>query len=370
MLSVADIRRLRLRNQWLVSRPDATASDVVTHMGALQAQELWSGEWSIGSRSSSLDAAAVHDAAQNRRILRTWPMRGTIHFVPAPDAGWMLALGRTSAFKGVERRRDFLGLSEESAVAAIGVLRDALAHGEPVTRSECTRILEDAGLLTDRSQAYHLLWFAAQHGATCIGPQAGKEQTFVAFDSWVDEPVELSRDDALAELAFRYFDSHGPAARKELGRWTALPAADVRRAIELAGDRLVAVETEHGEMLLSSSAAETIGSAAVKVPEVASSVHLLSGFDEYMLGYGDRSAMMTAEQMKLVVPGSNGVFRPTVIDDGTVIGTWKRAVKKTRVDIVVSPFGDLSVRQRKGVDEAADAYGRFLGLDAVVTVAG
>lgn len=367
MLSTRDIRRVRLRNQWLAPRPDASAAEVVTHLGALQSQELWSGEWSIGSRSTCVDAAAVHDATMQRQVLRTWPMRGAIHFVPAIDAGWMLELGRTTAFKGVERRRDHLGLSEENAVAAIGVLHDALAHGEPVTRSECTRILESTGVLKDPKHSYHLLWFAAQHGATCIGPQVDGEQTFVALGPWVAAPEDLTRDDALAELAVRDFDSHGPANRKELGRWTALPAADVRRGIELAGERLTPVDTELGEMLLSTSVADTLDGTAMDPPERGREVLLLPGFDEYVLGYGDRSTMMTPEQLQLVIPGRNGIFRPTVVDDGVVVGTWKRTVKKTRLDVAVSSFEHLNARQRKGVERAAGEYGRFLGLDVAVS---
>ncbi|MBS1836065.1 MAG: AlkZ family DNA glycosylase [Actinobacteria bacterium] len=370
MLSTRDIRRLRLRNQWLSPRPAASAEAVATHLGALQSQELWSGEWSIGSRSSTLDAADVHDATVQRQVLRTWPMRGTIHFVPAIDAGWMLELGRTTAFKGVERRRERLGLSEQDAVAAVSVLRDALAGGEPVTRAECTRILESTGVLKDPKHSYHLLWFAAQHGATCIGPQVDGEQTFVALGRWVAAPEDPTRDDALAELAVRYFDSHGPASRKELGRWTALPAADVRRAIELAGGRLTPVDTEHGEMLLSTSVADTLDGTAIDPPERGREVLLLSGFDEYVLGYGDRSTMMSPEQLQLVIPGGNGIFRPTVVEDGVVVGTWKRAVKKTRLEVSVSPFEELNAARRSGVERAAGEYGRFLGLDVAVSFPG
>ncbi|MEZ5323326.1 MAG: winged helix DNA-binding domain-containing protein [Microthrixaceae bacterium] len=363
-MSISDIRRLRLANQWLAPRRDASASEVVTHLGALQSQELWSGEWSIGVRSSSLDAAAVHAATAGREILRTWPMRGTIHFVPAADAGWMLELGRTSAFKGVERRRAFLGLDEKDAIASIGLLRSALDAGEPVTRAECLRMLTDAGVMTEPRHGYHLLWFAAQHGAICIGPQVGKEQTFVALDRWVARPVQRSRDEALAELAVRYFDAHGPAPAGELGRWSALPAADVRRAIELGEDRLVPVDTELGAMLVGAGVAESLDGSPIEPPEESSTIRLLPGFDEYVLGYGDRSAMMTPEQAKLVVPGGNGVFRPTVIDDGVVVGTWKRTVRSARVDVVVAPFGNLTARQRRGIERAAGEYGRFLGVEA------
>lgn len=367
-LNARDIRRLRMQNQWLTPRHDATAAEVVQHMGALQAQEIWSGHWSIASRSTGLDLEDIHKATLDRQILRTWPMRGTIHFVPAPDARWMLSATEATAFTGVERRRDFLGLSESDALEAVEVLREALSHGEAVTRTECLKILAGAGLMKDRSHAYHLLWFASQHGATCIGPQEGKEQTFVNLDRWVPTHNDLSLDEALAELAYRYFDSHGPSDRKELVRWTGLPVAVVRQAIEAAGDRLAPVDTELGEMLVSTAVAERLDGSPIDPPEKSRSVLLLSGFDEYMLGYGERSTMMTKEQMKLVVPGNNGMFRPTVVDDGVVVGVWKRTVKKTRVDIAVVPFGDLNARQRKGVERATAEFGKFIGLEARVTV--
>lgn len=367
-LSTRDIRRLRLQNQWLSPRPDATAVEVVRHMGALQSQEIWSGHWSIAARSSDLTLDDVHDATTGREILRTWPMRGTIHFVPAVDTHWMLDLTESVAFKGVERRRERLGLSEADALRAVEILRDALGKGEPVTRADCVTILTDAGLISDSGLAYHLLWFASQRGVACIGPQVGTEQTFVSLDTWVTDPVSLSHDEALGELAYRYFDSHGPADAAELRRWTGLPAGQVRKGIENAGDRLTPVETELGSMLVSTPVADRLGRSPVEAPEKSRAVLLLSGFDEYMLGYGDRSTMMTKEQMQLVVPGSNGMFRPTVVDDGVVVGIWKRAVKKSRVDIEVTPFGSLNARQRKGVDRAAGEYGAFIGLDTSVTV--
>lgn len=369
VLTDSDIRRLRLSNQWLAPRSDAHPLEVVEHLGALQAQELWSGQWSIGARSGRIDAAAVHRSGLDREILRTWPMRGTIHFVPANDAGWMLELGRTTAFRGVERRREFLKLDEADAIAAIDVLRDALVEGAPVARSECQQILEDAGVLKDRRHLYHLLWFASQHGATAIGPVLGKEPSYVNLDAWVTAPRELTRDEALAELAVRYFAGHGPAPQKELARWSALPAADVKRAVVGAAERLVTVATERGEMLMGAAIAEGLGAAPVDPPDPERGVLLLGGFDEYVLGYGDRSTMMTPEQAKLVVPGGNGVFRPTVVDDGVVIGTWKRATKKAHVDITVSPFGRLDARQRRGLERAGAEYGQFLGLEARITIA-
>ncbi|HTN99967.1 MAG TPA: winged helix DNA-binding domain-containing protein, partial [Microthrixaceae bacterium] len=284
-LTARDIRRLRMRNQWLTPRHDTTAVDVVEHMGALQSQELWSGHWSIASRSKGIDLQAIHDATVDRQILRTWPMRGTIHFVPAADAHWMLEATNATAFTGVERRREFLGLSETDALAAVEVLREVLSDGKALTRTECVKVLDDAGLIKDPSHAYHLLWFASQNGATCIGPQEGKEQTFVHLDNWVPNQNERSHDEALGELAYRYFDSHGPVDQNELKRWTGLPVAEVRRAIEVAGDRLTPVNTELGDMLVSANVADGLDGSPIEPPEKARSVLLLSGFDEYMLGY-------------------------------------------------------------------------------------
>lgn len=363
-LDASDIRRLRLGNHWLAPRPDVTPVEVLAHLGAVQAQEIWSGLWSIGARSSSLDLGAVQEANEDAAILRTWPLRNTVHFIRGADTRWMLDVARTVAFKGVERRRDFLGLSEQTAHAACDVLAGALPG--PTSRAECLALLEEAGLLTDPSHAYHLLWFAAQHGVTVMGPQRGSTQTFVNVDGWVPAGDDLEFDDALASLARRYFTSHGPAPATELRRWTGLGAAPCRRAIDLAGPDLVEVPTEFGPMLLGAATASTLDDKPVELAEEGRRILLLSGFDEYMLGYGDRSAFLQPEHLAAVIPGNNGIFRPTILDDGMVIGTWKRKVTKTRVEIAIEPFGSLTKAQRAGIDRAAHEYGSFLGLDTRV----
>lgn len=358
---------MRLANHWLAPRPEVTAVEVARHLGALQAQEIWSGRWSIGARSSLLDVAAVDDAAATGDVLRTWPLRNTVHFVPGVDAHWMLRLAETYAYKGVERRRSFIGLDEADAERAVEVLRTALADRGPVAREDCLALLADAGVLTDKAHAYHLLWFAAQHGATCFGPPIGSKPTFVHLDSWVPGRRELSRDESLRELAVRYFTSHGPVAAIEMRRWTGLGAADVKRAIALAGDDLAEVATEFGPMLMGATEAASIGAAPVDPPDPERAMLLLSGFDEYVLGYGDRSAIMEDGDLKRVVPGNNGMFRPTIVDDGRVIGTWKRKTTRTRVDVTLEPFGRLTKAQRAGVDRAAEEYGAFLGLTPRIT---
>ncbi len=138
---------------------------------------------------------------------------------------------------------------------------------------------------------------------------------------------------------------------------------DVRAAIAEAGEQLCEVPTEFGPMLLGATEAQQLGPGLIDPCDHSQQILLLSGFDEYVLGYGDRTAIMVPEQLKLVVPGNNGMFRPTIIDDGTVIGTWKRKATTKRVDITPEPFGELTKRQRRGIESAAADYGRFLNLE-------
>lgn len=364
-LTASDIRRLRLRSHWLAPRSALGATDVTAHLGALQAQEIWSGLWSIGARSTELDLEDVNRAAEAGEIVRTWPLRNTVHFIPAVDIRWMLDLAASYAFAGVERRRAFIGMADDVPDAACQVLAEALDHGQPTARDECLAILEAAGVLTERRHGYHLLWYVAQRGVTCIGPQRGSTQTFVKLDRWVgadDDPGQTFAA-SVAELAFRYVAGHGPVAATELKRWTGLPMKVCRQGVADCGDRLREVATEFGPMLMEADAANAIGDDPVEPPDPERSVLLLAGFDEYVLGYGDRSATMEPEQLALVVPGSNGIFRPTIVDDGRVIGVWKRKTTTKRVDITLEPFQRLTKRQRAGVERAADEFGAFLTLE-------
>ncbi len=364
-----DVRRLRMISLLLAERSERRPGEVVEWMGAMQAQDLASGEWSFGVRCAGLTQADIHQATLDRSIVRTWPMRGTVHFVPPRDARWMLEVVGTRALAGAQRRREYLGLTEEIVNRATEVLRHALAGGKRLTRAECVEHLVAAGLHTASEHGYHLLWYASQVGVTCIGPQLGKEQTFVLLDEWVPDPRRLDRDEALAELAIRYFRSHGPTTVKDFAGWTGLNLGEARTAIALARDALVAAQADGVAMVMSNELLDTAANVAHRSGN-APDVLLLPGFDEYLLGFKDRSAMITPERMKRVIPGGNGVFMPTIVEDGAVIGTWKRQVKRDRVDIIATPFEVLTATQHRGLQRAAHEYAAYLGTAANLLVAG
>jgi hypothetical protein len=351
-----------MANLLLAARGARSPADVVTWMGAMQAQDLASGEWSFGVRCEGMTQADIHQATVDRKILRTWPMRGTVHFVPPADAKWMLDVAGVRAVGGAAGRRAQLGLTEQIVNRAIEVLHHALTGGRSLTRGECVQLLTDAGVHTAPEHGYHLLWYASQIGVTCIGPQHGKEQTFVLLDDWVPKPNVLSRDEALATLAERYFRSHGPATRNDFVGWTGLAVADAKRGIELAGDALTTIDTDSGPMVTSIAALHQTFATASHGDDVL----LLPGFDEYLLGYKDRTAMIDSDRMNQIIPGGNGVFKPTIVANGRVIGIWKRTIKTRRVEVQAFPFEPFNKRQDEAFTVAAQAYASYLQLDATI----
>lgn len=347
----------------LLSPTPAVAVDdvagVVTWLGAMQAQDAASGLWSLGCRLPGWTVTDVTAALERKEALRTWPMRGTVHLVPARDAHWMLDLMGARPLAGAAKRREFLGLSEATADRAVEVLAEALAGGRRLTRAQCLAALTEAGISGAGNYGYHLLWYASQRGVTCIAPDVDGQQTFVLLDDWVPDPVRLDRDEALTTITRRYVASHGPASVRDLAGWTGLTMADVRRGIAGAGDDVVAVQVDDRPMLAH-------GEAVDRSHASPSGVLALPGFDEYLLGFKDRSLMADAAVMAEVIPGGNGVFRATFVRDGRVVGTWTRTIGRGRVTVDARPLVRTNARGRADMAAALQPYAAFLGLDLVV----
>ncbi|MEV1329352.1 winged helix DNA-binding domain-containing protein [Micromonospora costi] len=352
---------LALRMTSLLLRPHPTirpgaVADVVEWFGAMQAQDLASGLWSLGARLPALTQVDVQAALERREALRTWPMRGTVHLVPARDARWMLELTGVRSLAGAATRRAALGFDAVTADRAAEVLGTALAGGGRLTRAQCLATLNAAGIATDGQRGYHLLWYASVRGVTCLAPNIGTEQTFALLDEWAPEPHRFERDEALATLARRYVRSHGPVTAREFAGWTGLTLTDARRGFAAAGDALAAVEVDGEEML--------VDAALLAAPrDPVDDLLALPGFDEYLLGYRDRSLMLDPAHRNAVIPGNNGVFQPTVVSGGRVEGTWKRAVGRGRVTITVRPLAALD---RPRTERALARYAAFLGLPPAV----
>jgi hypothetical protein len=353
------LRRLRLNAQRVDGRASAGPAETVHWMLAMQAQDFPGAKWSVGLRQRGGTEAAVEAACDAGEIVRSWPMRGTLHLVPAEDLGWMLQLTAPRSIATAGDRRAYLGIADLDVERARDLAVAALTGGRVMAREALLATIHRGGVSTQGQRGYHLLWYLAQTGTLVLGPAAGRQQIFALLDEWVRHPRRLEHDEALGELARRYFSSHGPATARDLARWCGLTMAEVRRGIAVAGGTLTVLELDGTSYLLAAEALEAAPPPA--------RVHLLPGFDEYLLGYQDRTAALAPEHSQAIVPGGNGVFRPTIVVDGEVVGTWRRTTRAREIVVDAAPFAPLTRPVHEGLREAVEAYGAFLGQPARLT---
>jgi hypothetical protein len=343
---------LRLAALGIDSPSARQPTDAVRHQFAMQSQDYASALWSIGLRTPKATVDDVEAAQASGAIVRSWPMRGTLHFVAAEDLGWMLSLTGERMIRSAAGRRRQLGLGEADFEKSRAIVRDRLSGGRVADRKELLAAFDDAGLSTEGQRGVHLLGQLSQEGVIVLHSQTG----FALLDEWVSQPTTLEPDDALREFARRYFRSHGPATVKDFSWWSSLTLTQARRGIELARDELDELEVDGVSHYLRPG-----------LEPASAAVHLLPGFDEYLLGYSDRSAQLAGAATELIVPGGNGVFLPTIVVNGEVVGSWRRAAKRDRVVMTLISFGgDFSARTRAAIGRAARRYGEFLKTEVEV----
>lgn len=334
-----------------------TPQGVVEWFGAMQGQDLGSVQWSLGLRTG-LTRADVAAAFESGEILRTWPMRGTLHVVPGRDASWMLEHLGARALAGAAARRAHLELAEVDAERAADALGAALTGSRALTRAECVAVIEDAGVSAAGQRAYHLLWYASQKGVTCVGPNRGNEQTFVLLEEFAPDAVKLDREAALATIAERFVRSHGPVTAQDLARWADLTMRDARAGL-IAADSVTVLEVDERDLFVHDGLRDVLPDPD-EMPPLAPA-RALPGFDEFVLGYRDRTAQLDPDHERRVVPGGNGVFSPTLVVADQVVGTWRRKELTRSMAISATSFAAVPARATKALERALTAYGDFMG---------
>ena len=334
-----EIGLLRLVAQGLAGPRAEGAADAVRRLTAAQGQDYPGAVTSVALRTSGRSRAGVLAALDRGELVRSWPMRGTLHLTAAEDLPWLLDLLGERALAGLAKRRAHLELTDADVARACDAVVAALSGGRRLTRAELLAAIEAAGVPVTGQRGYHLLWFAAQTGSTCLGPTADGDQLFVLLDEWVPSPRRLDRDEALAELATRFVTGHGPATVQDLARWSGLTVRDARAGLASVRDRLASMTVDGTEYLLDPATPELLAACR----EEARGTFLLPGFDEFVLGYGDRSAVLDPAFATRIVPGGNGMFLSTVVVDGRVVGTWRyegRGARRVAVGTAFRPEDD------------------------------
>lgn len=361
-MNIADIARYRLHNQQIASQKHQTIAQTVAWLGAIQAQDYPGAKWSTGLRVPGTSDADVEQAVADRLIVRTWPMRGTLHMIAAQDVRWMLELLTPRIIAGSRRRSEELELDAAVLNRCRMLFAKILQGGKLLTRDEMYAFLEAENISTAAQRGYHILWRTAQEGLICFGPLKGKQQTFALLDDWIPQTDRaFERNQALAELAKRYFASHGPATLQDFVWWSGLKMTEARSGIE-------AIEPQFRK--------ETVDEKTYWMPldthtdAPPQDVYLLPGFDEYLLGYTDRSAVLEAQYAKRICPGGNGMFSPTVVRNGQVIGTWKRVLKKNAAAMTACAFTQFGKGERDAIVTAMEHYGQFMQMPVSIAFEG
>jgi Winged helix DNA-binding domain len=345
-----DIAHRRLHNQFISQRTFEKSSDMVGWFGAVQAQDYLGALWAVGLRMRNAVEADIEQAIADGVIVRTHPMRGTWHFVAAADIRWLLTLmapGRIASMATWYRR---LELDEATFAKSNALFAQTLEGGKQLTRRELAATLGRAGISTAGLRLTFLLHRAEIEGVIASGARRGKQFTVALLNDLVPLSRTLERDEALAELAHRYFTSHGPATLQDFAWWSGLTAADARAGLETVKSQFVKETIDDRVYWLSPSTPTT------KV--VSPTAYLLPPFDEYTVAYKDRSAILDrvhAQQAR------NSILGPTIAVDGQIVGTWKRTFNKDAVVITQDLFTSLSEAENQAIAAAIERYSRFVG---------
>ena len=366
---------LRLRAQLLTPQQPAEVigvAHIVKELCGIQAQEAPAAALAVRVRSNGLLATDVERArVQERAVIRTWGPRGTLHLLATEDIGWLLALLGPVFIAGDRRRREELGLDEETCTRGIKITRNVLAEQGPLTRAELVEQLAIHGLRLEGQARPHLLSRAALEGIICFGPDRGTEPTYVLLSDWVDQEHRghsLSQEAAHTELARRYLKAYGPATPEDLAAWSGMPMSKTRTAWQRIVGQLIEVEIANRSawMLKSRSAWLDELPAHALAQGHAPIVRLLPRFDTYLLGYQKRDLSVPSQHAKRVNAGG-GMIHPTVMVDGRVVGTWKSTCKKNYLDVVVEPFDELAPGVYAGLEAEVADLARFLGVQSKPT---
>jgi hypothetical protein len=354
MMKISQLLEFRLHNQHLLKPDFADPAETVAWFGAMQAQDYLGSLWAIGQRMTAGTEAAVEKAIVERSIVRSWPMRGTLHFTHAKDMHWMLHLLAPRVMRRAASRYRQLALTDEDFKKSETIVTKALIGGKEMTRPQLLTLLDEHGISPSGQRGIHILGRLAMDGLLCFGSRSGKQFTFTLLDEWIPKPKPKSPEEAIAELTKRYFTSHGPATMKDFAWWSGLTMKEVKAGLDAVGNALTK-ETLDGETYW-------LGKEQRKTSAAINQGWLLPSYDEYTVAYKDRRAIISSPYF---IQAGNGL-RPTIMVNGEIIGSWQRELRKHDAVITVHFFNTETKHTSEALQQAAKRYGEFLGRNVQI----
>jgi Winged helix DNA-binding domain len=354
MVQDLDIARWRFRSQRLVPPYATSAGEAVRTLLAVQAENPGQAAWAVASRTQHPDQADLAGLLDDGAVLRTHVLRPTWHFVRAEDIGWLLELTapRIRRVTG-QQLRTAHGLDEPSTAHAIASVTQALATRGQLTRTQLAGELRERGTRGSGQLLMILLAHAELDGLICSGRVVNGEHTYALMSERVPTPRRLGRDEALAELALRYFTGHGPATERDLAYWASLTLTDVRAGLQQVRDRLGSFQHD-GRTYWHAPDDPPAG------PQQPAG-HLLQILDETYRGYQDSRWVLDAAGD---VPRSREAATGMALVDAQLLAAMRRTIARDRVQFDLRPYRALTPPQTEALEQAATRYGTFLQLNA------
>lgn len=350
-MTLPDISNCRLVSQRIATTEFSSAKDVVGWMGAMQAQDFAMAKWAVGLRLLNPTNSEIETALNKGEIIRTHIMRPTWHFIAAEDVYWLLDLTSNKIKQAMKTRDRELELSEAIFTKCNKILESILSKGIHLSREELAESFKIAGISTDNNRLSHLLVRAELEGIVCSGSINGNKQSYALLSDRIPHKKILSRDESLAELANRYFTSHGPATLQDFIWWSGLSVTEARQGFESVKSWFISETVGSVNYWFKDSFPNTLSNT--------NSIYLLPAFDEFLISYRDRSASLSLIHHKKAV-SDNGIFRPVIVVNGQVTSLWKRTIKKDEVMIDTSSFIPGQIVSKHLYEAASLKFGRFL----------
>jgi hypothetical protein len=356
-MKCSEITKLRLRNQHLTQPIFKKSADIVRWLGAVQAQDFPAAKWALGLRLKNVVHQDIEDAFNKGEFLRTHVMRQTWHFVPREDIRWMLQLTGPRIKVLLSHYDRGLELTEKVIGRCKEILTKALTAEKNLTRNELGEHLERNKIIARGQRLAQIMAHAEYDAVVCSGPRRGKQFTYALLNERAPVAKKFNREEALAKLILRYFQSHGPAQAKDFYWWSGLLTKDVQEGLQSVKSKLIQESIDGKTYWL------TDNSSAKKKSES----FLLSIYDEYTIAYKDRSALGAERYLETLLAMGNALTS-VIIMDGKIVGTWKRVIRKDHVEVKPNLFRKLNDKEQHLLVKAANRYAEFHELPVVLQI--
>ena len=324
-----ELLKTRLYNQLLTTHTLKEPYEIVSSLGAMQSQAFELAKWAIGARLKNSTVDKINDALSKGEIIRTHILRPTWHFVAAEDIHWMRELSSPRLIPVFIAYGKSWGADEKMiSKASLKITKILEKHGHQ-TKQEIGEHLKMEGFAIDQHTLTHVMSRAELDGIVCNGVISGNKHTYALLEERIPKTKPFIKEEALEKLAYKFFSSHAPATLEDFIWWSGMLITDARIALELVKEHFVS-QTINGRTFWMKN--------DIQIPEKENdSVLLLPPFDEFVVSYKNRSEIIDDRHYCKVMT-KNGLFDPTVMFNGKIIGSWRKSKKKNEIQIELSFF--------------------------------